>query len=363
MIEDTQDPGRREHAMPQTDDAAQPAWSAYQEDVANFFRGLGLEAETNVRLEGARGVHDIDVFVGFQSAGIEVTWVVECKQWSRPIPKDRVLVLAGVMADIGADRGLIVAESGFQAGAIRATANTNITLTSLEDLAVHTEYERTQIQVAAVRSRIAALNELATRCWLWAPPSTPTGGIDINEMIEFAGEIFELTALVLPRVVADSYPIVVGSREPTLVSNAVELVEILEPRLDALQQRAEALSRIASSAAARVRSLVDNLASGTADLIAAGRALPDDLHSSDSAIQVTRFVAAMRRIGAPADELKTAAPAEARTELGKLMRHLIDNTYLVTEAAQLDWDLEEAAVGNRVARVRYALQESGIALS
>ena len=78
-------------------------------------------------------------------------------QWSRPIPKERVLILVGVMDDLGADRGLIVAESGFQAGAIRASLNTSATLTSLDDLATNTAHERTQIQLAALKSRIASL--------------------------------------------------------------------------------------------------------------------------------------------------------------------------------------------------------------
>jgi hypothetical protein len=36
-------------------------WREYQEDVAAFFRSLGLEAETDVTLQGVRTSHDLDV--------------------------------------------------------------------------------------------------------------------------------------------------------------------------------------------------------------------------------------------------------------------------------------------------------------
>jgi hypothetical protein len=38
-----------------------------------------VHARTNVRVQGAtRGTHNIDVLVELESAGIAVTWVVEC---------------------------------------------------------------------------------------------------------------------------------------------------------------------------------------------------------------------------------------------------------------------------------------------
>lgn len=323
-----------------------PAWSSYQEEAAGFFRDLGLEAETNVRVEGARGVHDVDVLVSFQSAGIKVTWVVECKQWSRPIPKERVLVLAGVMADVGADRGLIVAESGFQAGAVRASTNANITLTSLDDLTTHTADERNEIAIAALRRRIALLHELTAGCWLWAPPSAPRGGIPIDQMIAVAGDTFELNALVLPRMIVGSYPMVIGfdGRTATRVGGAAELVDVLQPRVADVERRAQALLDAVYSAADAVRGLVDDLESSTQDLLAAGRALPDDLDGASSVEPAAAFVNAMKLIGAAADELKETAPDVVRGALGTLMRHLIHNTYDITGATKPHWDVEERTV-------------------
>jgi hypothetical protein len=41
--------------------------------------------------------------------------------------------------DIGADRGFLLSERGFQSGAIRSSKNSNVTLTSLQDMSDNTD--------------------------------------------------------------------------------------------------------------------------------------------------------------------------------------------------------------------------------
>ncbi len=74
-------------------------WSEYQEDVAQFFRDLGLTAETNATIAGVRTTHQIDVVVRSKHAGIAVSWLVECKHWKSPVPKDKVFTLRSIVAD------------------------------------------------------------------------------------------------------------------------------------------------------------------------------------------------------------------------------------------------------------------------
>lgn len=70
-----------------------------------------------------------------------------------------------MVEDIGADRGLLFSESGFQAGAISAAQNTNVTLTSLA------EFEQTSpVEVSATRAkvldeRIAMLMQAFAAVW------------------------------------------------------------------------------------------------------------------------------------------------------------------------------------------------------
>lgn len=97
---------------------------------------MGLTANTNVTLAGVRTTHDIDVTVTAHFAGVDLLWVVECKQWKRRVTKSHVLALRTIVHETGADRGFMMAEKGYQAGAVEAAASSNITLTSLAELSI-----------------------------------------------------------------------------------------------------------------------------------------------------------------------------------------------------------------------------------
>lgn len=110
------------------------AWKDYQDEAAAFFRSLGLEAKTNVTVRGVRTAHDIDVLVKAHHVGFEVTWVVECKCWKARVTKLHVMALREIVSDLGADRGILLSEAGFQSGAVEAAALTNVRVTSLADV-------------------------------------------------------------------------------------------------------------------------------------------------------------------------------------------------------------------------------------
>ncbi|WP_417702222.1 restriction endonuclease [Pseudomonas sp.] len=107
-------------------------WKDYQEKAAEFFRSLGLDAETDVTIQGVRTKHDIDVLVKSHHVGFDVTWIVECKHWKSKVSKLHVLALREIVSDTGADRGILLAEEGFQSGAIEAANLTNVQVTSLK---------------------------------------------------------------------------------------------------------------------------------------------------------------------------------------------------------------------------------------
>src|SRR5439155_25089010 len=72
-------------------------WKDYQEEAAEFFRKLGLEAQTDVKVKGVRTTHDIDVLVKSHHAGFDITWIVECKQWKSKVSKLHVLALREIV--------------------------------------------------------------------------------------------------------------------------------------------------------------------------------------------------------------------------------------------------------------------------
>lgn len=109
-------------------------WKNYQEKTAEFFRSLGLDAQTDVTIHGIRTKHDIDVLIKSHHAGFDITWVVECKLWKEKVSKLHVLALREIVNDTGADRGILLAENGFQSGALEAANLTNVHVTSLANV-------------------------------------------------------------------------------------------------------------------------------------------------------------------------------------------------------------------------------------
>lgn len=119
---------------------SEPDWKVYQNETAEVFRRLGCNAQVDLTVAGVRASHAIDVHATFLRSGILCTWIIECKLWKSRVTKEKVLVLKSILEDLGADRGIIVSEMGFQSGAQDAARGTNITLvTSLQ------EFEKTAL--------------------------------------------------------------------------------------------------------------------------------------------------------------------------------------------------------------------------
>ncbi len=109
-------------------------WYKFQEEIKKVFLKLGCDAETNVRVQGVRTFHDIDILVNSKFVGQKIKWVIEAKYWNTKVSKLHVLALRQIVDDIGADKGFIISEKGFQKGAIEAATNSNISLQTFDDL-------------------------------------------------------------------------------------------------------------------------------------------------------------------------------------------------------------------------------------
>lgn len=140
------------------------AWEDYQHRTAKLLRSLGFKAEVNDPLCGPNGVvHRVDVSANAVFAGVPVLWIVECKLWNRAVPKEKVSALKDIVNDLGADRGLLMSEKGFQSGAVNLAAAKNITLSSLDELRANAAKELTQGQVEAAEMRLWFIVRAVTR--------------------------------------------------------------------------------------------------------------------------------------------------------------------------------------------------------
>ncbi len=138
-------------------------WREYQEEVAEFFRSAGWSVDVEAEVRGVRTRHAIDVWALTQHVGIVVHWAIECKDWNRRVPKEKVLALRTIVDDIGADRGLILNELGFQKGAKEAAAGANITVTTLDALRSNAEEELVVLKLSALHRRAVDLSVRISR--------------------------------------------------------------------------------------------------------------------------------------------------------------------------------------------------------
>jgi hypothetical protein len=134
-------------------------WEQYQHQTAELLRELGFTAVVNDSLREPNGAkHAVDVSARRTLAGVDLLWVVECKLWNRQaVPIEKVAALKAIVDSVGADRGLLMSESGFQSGAVRMARQKNITLSSLADLRANAADELLAARVRAAEKRLMHL--------------------------------------------------------------------------------------------------------------------------------------------------------------------------------------------------------------
>ena len=238
---------------------ANEAWRSYEQDVADLFQEAGLDAEMHAIVAGARASHEVDVAVSVaQQDRPPRLWLTECKRQSRPVPKSSVLTFKGVIEDVGAERGFLVSEAGFQPAAIAAAHRTNIVLCSLEELRdeVRDIRRRHQLQALEVRADAArrALNELQSSTTY--PDSQQHGDLFVHALnwkqwIHWKAGISDIIGRFAD-VRADRWPVTAGYSDPLhwldsgerlIASDAEEFIAIAGAFLAAAESWTDAAQR------------------------------------------------------------------------------------------------------------------------
>ncbi len=78
------------------------------------------------------------------------------------MPKEKVLALRSIVDDVGADRGFMMAEGGYQSGALQAARFANVVLACLADLRETLAYE---VGLASLASLDARIDRCRDRYW------------------------------------------------------------------------------------------------------------------------------------------------------------------------------------------------------
>jgi restriction system protein len=216
-------------------------WNDYQEEAALLFRSMGLDAETNVTLHGVRTDHDIDVVVKSHHAGFDVTWLVECKHWKTPVSKLHVLALREIVSDIGADRGILLCESGFQSGAIEAANLTNVQVTSLENVLATAGGDISAMRLRELYDRVEICQQQYRSL---SKDFRIEHGLreDVGVYGYSGARLIEMSLNLITRAFRGIYPFKSDDQDTffefekgKLYSSAQEVIEILEPKINDLE--------------------------------------------------------------------------------------------------------------------------------
>ncbi|WP_216206951.1 restriction endonuclease [Amycolatopsis aidingensis] len=88
-------------------------WKDLESRAAQILQESGWQAERGKSLQLARGSVDVDVYAFDPKSSPPATMIVECKNWRSRVSKNTVHGLRTVVADTGANIGILVSSSGF----------------------------------------------------------------------------------------------------------------------------------------------------------------------------------------------------------------------------------------------------------
>ncbi|UEG51392.1 restriction endonuclease [Mucilaginibacter daejeonensis] len=196
-------------------------WQEYQAAVSAFFKSIGGTATVDAPLKGVRGHHKIDVLVRLKVFGIEALWIVECKLWKTSVPKEKVLTLQQIVQDVGADRGFLMSESGFQSGTIKSANSSNITLSSLSELQDMAVEELIKLRFKSVS---VSLNDLTHRHYAFMPQDKFSKIQSMDIVLESLADML-LIRTELFKVHGKRFPVFLAAET---VHNVKEFVEAAE---------------------------------------------------------------------------------------------------------------------------------------
>lgn len=219
------------------------AWKKYQEDAASYFRSLGLDASTDVTVRGVRTSHDIDVLVKSHHTGFDIMWIVECKHWKIPVSKLHVLALREIVSDVGADRGILLSEVGFQSGAREAANLTNVQVTSINEM--H-ETASSSIYAMRLRNLFNRVGICKDRYWGIPKDERIKFGLraEFNEHDYSGIRIVDMCADLLTRAFQDVYPFQSKTLEAFMLfgkdkyfESPKEIVDVVEEKISDLEAK------------------------------------------------------------------------------------------------------------------------------
>ncbi len=105
----------------------------YQQLSAHQYTGFN-RVRHNIKLKGRSGCeHQIDVYWEYKKDGITHRVAIECKNYKKRVPKEKVCAFYGTLVDLDDVKGIMVSKKGFQKGAKQFAEHYRISLKELRE--------------------------------------------------------------------------------------------------------------------------------------------------------------------------------------------------------------------------------------
>lgn len=79
------------------------------------------------------GTYQLDIFATFTAFGDQFNVIAECKRYTNPVNREKVVILADKVKSLGAHKGILISTSGFQSGAHEYAKKHGIALIQILD--------------------------------------------------------------------------------------------------------------------------------------------------------------------------------------------------------------------------------------
>lgn len=87
----------------------------------------------NQKVQSNDGEYQLDIIAEFVALSVGFKVIVECKRYTRPVEREKIVVLADKVRSLGAHKGILISTSGFQSGATEYARQHGIALLQIFD--------------------------------------------------------------------------------------------------------------------------------------------------------------------------------------------------------------------------------------
>ena len=87
----------------------------------------------NQKIQTDDGDYQIDIYAEFIALSVRFKVIVECKRYTRPVEREKIVVLADKVRSLGGHKGILISTSGFQSGASEYAKKHGIALLQIFD--------------------------------------------------------------------------------------------------------------------------------------------------------------------------------------------------------------------------------------